>query len=116
MVAPVLYALREFDAKELALGKVYVLLCNLEKHVFSLCLEPFKLDPQLADLVEAQFIDCKEMITCGLQCAAALLNPYLHDDEELRNDTDAMALAIIVLQLLAPLVLKEVVIEEFYAF
>ena len=56
------------------------------------------------------------MVTSPLQCAAALLNPYLHDDEELRNDTKAMASAKDVLQLLAPPLLKEVVIEEFYAF
>ena len=95
---------------------MYVVLRNLEKHVFSLRLEPFKLDLQLADLVEAQFIDRKEMITSGLHCATALLNPYQHDDEEHWNDTEAMASAIDVLRLLSPPDLKEVVIKEFYAF
>ena len=116
MTKPVVHALREFDAKESALGKAYVILRDLENHVFSLRLEPFKLDPELADVCEASFIERKEMVTSGLQCAAALLNPYLHDDEELRNDTVAMASAKDVLQLLAPPHLKEVVIEEFYAF
>ena len=116
MVALVIEALREFDAKDSASGKAYVLVRNLDKHVFSLRLEPFKLVPQLANVVEAQFSARKEMITSGLQCAAALLNPYIHDNEELWNDTEAMASAIAILRLLCPPDLKEVVIDEFYAF
>ena len=116
MTSPVVYALREFDAKESALGKAYVVLRNLEKHVFSLRLEPFKLDPQHAEFCEASFIERKGMVTLPLQCASALLNPHLHDVEELRNDTDAMASAKEVLLLLAPPTLKEAVIEEFHAF
>ena len=116
MTRPVVNALREFDAKESALGKAYVVLRNLEKHVFSLRLEPFKLDSLHAHFCEASFKERKGMITSPLQCAAALLNPYLHDDEELQNDTEAMASAKEVLLLLAPPLLKEVVIEEFFAF
>ena len=53
MVGLVVKSLREFDAEELALGEAYVVLCNLEKHVFSLRHEPFKLDAQFADVVKA---------------------------------------------------------------
>lgn len=116
MTSPVVYALREFDAKESALGKAYVVLRNLEKHVLSLRLEPFKLDPDNADFCEVSFNERKGMVTSPLQCAAALLNPYLIDDEDLRNDTDAMASAKEVLLSMAPPTLKEVVIEEFFAF
>ena len=116
MTSPVVYALREFDAKESALGKAYVVLRNLEKHVLSLRHEPFKLDSDNADYCEDSFYERKAMIKSPLQCAAALLNPYLIDDEDLHNDTDAMASAKEVLLSMAPPTLKEVVIEEFFAF
>ena len=66
IVSLVVEALQDFDAKESALDKAYVILRNLEKHVFSLGLESFKFDPQLADVVETQFSARKEMTTSGL--------------------------------------------------
>ena len=67
MVGPVVKALREFDAKELTLGKASVILRDLEKHVFSLLHEIFKLD-----VVKARFCTRKEIISSELQCNAAL--------------------------------------------
>ena len=55
MVALVVYALREFDAKEPCMGKVLHILRDLEKHVLALRIEPFNLDSNLADIAEGQF-------------------------------------------------------------
>ena len=52
MVAPVVYALREFDAKEPSMAKVLAILGNLKKHVLALRTEPFNLDRDFADLAK----------------------------------------------------------------
>ena len=81
MVAPIVYASREFDAKEPSMAKVLAILCNLEKHVLALRTEPFNLDRDFADLAERQFYARKQMISTNLHSASALLNPYLLHDE-----------------------------------
>lgn len=82
-MAPIVVALQDFDAKNLALGKAYVILLNLEKHVFSLREEPFKLDGDIANVVEAHFFARKQMTNSNLQCTAILLYHYLFKDSKL---------------------------------
>jgi len=116
MVAPVVYALRDFDAKELSLGKVYVILRNLEKHILALRNEPFNLEDDLANAVEAEFRARKKMITTDLHSAAALLNPYLFHDEELADDADAITACKRVLRKLCTTEVYPSVVEEYLAF
>ena len=54
MVAPVVYALWKFDAKEPSMGKVLAILRDLEKHVLALRTEPFNLDSR----------SCRETVLC----------------------------------------------------
>ena len=116
MVAPVVYALREFDAKEPSMGKVLAILCNLEKHVLALRTEPFKLDSDFADLAERQFYAWKQMISTDLHSAGALLNPYLLHDEELGDDSDVVTACKRVLRNLCTPETYPDVVQEFLAF
>ena len=116
MVAPVVYALREFDAKEPSIGKVLAILRDLEKHVLALRTEPFNLDSDFANLAERQFYARKQMISTDLHSAGALLNPYLLHDEELGDDSDVVTACKRVLQnLYTPKTYPDVV-QEFLAF
>ena len=90
MVAPVVYALREFDSKEPCMGRVLHILRKLEKHVRALRTEPFNLDTDLADIVEEEFYVWKRMMTTDLHSAGALLNPYLLHDKQLADDPDVI--------------------------
>lgn len=88
MVAPVVYALREFDGKEPCTGKALHIVRQLEKHVLTLSTEPFSLPTDLADIAKENFYARKKMMTTDLLCAGALLNPYLLHDKELADDTE----------------------------
>ena len=55
MVAPVVYALRDFDAKEPCMGKVLHILRNLENHVLSLRGDPFNLETDAAEIAQRDF-------------------------------------------------------------
>ena len=90
MVEPVVYALREFDAKEPSMGKALAIMHNLEKHVLALRTERFNLDSDFADLAERQFYARKQMISTDLHSPSARLNPYLLHDEELGDDSDVV--------------------------
>ncbi len=57
LMVPVVFALRELDAKMSCMGKVLYIMRNLEKHVFSLRKEPFGLSSDLAIPLEKSF--CK---------------------------------------------------------
>ena len=116
MVALVVYALQEFDAKEPCMGRVFHILRNLEKHVRALRTKPFNLDRDLADIVEKEFFARKRMITMDLHSAGALLNPYLFHDEELADDPDIiMACKRVLRKLCSPETYPDVV-KEFVAF
>ena len=116
MVAPVVYALREFDAKEPSTGKVLAILRNLDKHVLALRTEPFNLDSDFTDLAERQFYARKQMISTDLHSAGALLNPYLLHDEELGDDSDVVTACKRVLQNLCTPKTYPDVVQEFLAF
>ena len=116
MVAPVVYALREFDAKEPSMGKVLAIMRNLEKHVLALRTEPFNLDSDFADLAERQFYARKQMISTDLHSAGALLNPYLLHDEELGDDSDVVTACKRVLRNLCTPETYPDVVQEFLAF
>ena len=116
MVAPVVYALREFDAKEPSMDKVLAILRNLEKHVLALRTEPFNLDSDFADLAKKQFYARKQMISTDLHSARALLNPYLLHDEELGDDSDVVTTCKRVLRNLCTIVTYPDVVQEFLAF
>ena len=55
MVAPVVYALRDFDAKESYMRKVLHILRNLEKHVLALRGDPFNLETDAAEIAQRDF-------------------------------------------------------------
>ena len=116
MVAPVVYALREFDAKEPSMGKVLAIMRNLEKHVLALRTEPFNLDSDFADLAERQFYARKQMISTDLHSPGALLNPYLLHDEELGDDSDVVTACKRVLRNLCTPETYPNVVQEFLAF
>ena len=116
MVAPVVYDLREFDAKEPSMGKVLAIMRNLEKHVLALCTEPFNLDSDFADLAERQFYAWKQMISTDLHSAGALLNPYLLHDEELGDDSNVVTTCKRVLRNLCTPETYPDVVQEFLAF
>lgn len=116
MVAPVVYALREFDAKEPCMGKVRHILRDLEKHVLSLRNDPFNLDSDLADVAENDFYTRKRMITTDLHSAGALLNPYLLRDKDLADDPDAITACKRVLRKLCSPEAYPDVVNEFIAF
>ena len=116
MVAPVVYALWEFDAKEPTMGKFLAILHDLEKHVLALRTEPFNLDSDFADLAERQFYARKQMISTDLHSAGALLNPYLLHDEELGDDSDVVTACKRVLRNLCTPETYPDVVQEFLAF
>ena len=116
MVAPVVYALREFDAKEPCTGKALHIIRELEKHVLALHKEPFCLDKDLAAIAREDFYARKRMMTTDLHCAGALLNPYLLHDKELADDQDVTTACKRVLQRLCTPETYPDVVKEFIAF
>jgi hypothetical protein len=55
VVALVMWALRNFDGKGPCTEKILYIFRNLEKHILSLKLEPFRLDHDMADAMEDAF-------------------------------------------------------------
>jgi hypothetical protein len=55
VVAPVMWALRDFDGKSPCMEKILHIFRNLEKHIVSLRGEPFRLDHDMADPMEDAF-------------------------------------------------------------
>jgi hypothetical protein len=65
-VAPVMWALRDFDGKGPCMGKILHIFHNLEKHVEGLRGEPFRLDHDMADPMEDALDNGKNKpILCG---------------------------------------------------
>jgi hypothetical protein len=86
MSEEVLRALRVFDGVEPAMGKAWLTMKNLEKHVLSLRNPPFNLAHNLATLAEEDFYSRWRMMTTDLHHAGAILNPYLLDDNVVHED------------------------------
>ena len=70
-------ALRVFDGKELAMGKAWLTMNNLRKHIFRLRYPPFSLTPAIAEEIEENFMKRWDMMLTDLHYAGAMLNPYL---------------------------------------
>ena len=116
LVWPVLLALREFDGKKPRTDKAYKVMKNLEKHIMELQYEPFKLPVPVFEALHRQFKSRWEMMRTDIHLAAALLNPRLVDDKELRVDTNAQAgLNRVFIRLAGPEHLTEL-LNEFHAF
>jgi hypothetical protein len=98
MVEPVLVALREFDGKHPCMGKAWLVMKNVEKHVFSLRDPPFSLNEELAESAEDQFQSRWHMLRTDLHYAGALLNPYLLDEVTLIDDREATEAVVRVLR------------------
>ena len=116
LIWPVLLALREFDGKKPCTDKAYKVMKNLEKQIIGLQYEPFKLPVPVFEALHRQFKSRWDMMRTDIHHAAALLNPRLVDDKELRADTKAQAgLNRVFLKLAAPEHLTEL-LNEFHAF
>jgi hypothetical protein len=90
VVAPVMWALWDFDGKDPCMGKILHIFCNLEKHVVSFRGKLFRLDHDMADPMEDAFYNRWTMVKTDLHYAGALLNPNLLYDKELANDSDSL--------------------------
>ena len=86
---PVLIALREFDGKNPAMPKAWVVMSTLNKHVYSLREDPYGLSHEIATAYERAFEKQWEMMLTDLHYAAALLNPYLSDVAVIQNNGEA---------------------------
>ena len=82
MVEDVMKALRVFDGKEPAMGKAWLTMNNLRKHIFRLRYAPFLLTPAIAEEIEENFMKRWHMMLTNLHYAGAMLNPYLRGHME----------------------------------
>ena len=89
LVEPAIVTLRTFDGQTPAMGRAWLAMNNLRKHVFGLRNAPFSLDPTIATRFEKQFIWRWKMMMTDLHYAGALLNPYLTDCGELQRSGTA---------------------------
>jgi len=55
MVEPILVSLKAFDGKQPCMGKAWLIMKTLERHVLSLWNLPFELPSNLVDMIEDQF-------------------------------------------------------------
>ena len=89
MVEDVMKALRVFDGKEPAMGKAWLTMNNLRKHIFRLRYAPFSLTPAIAEEIEENFMKRWDMMLTDLHYARAMLNPYLRGHMELQQNGEA---------------------------
>ena len=82
-------ALRVFDGKEPAMGKAWLTMNNLRKHIFRLRYTPFFLTPAIAEEIEENFMKRWDMMLTDLHYAGAMLNPYLRGYMELQQNGKA---------------------------
>jgi hypothetical protein len=71
------------------MGKAWLVMKTLEKHVQSLENPPFSLPPKLASHVESQFQCLWRMMKTNLHYVGALLNPYFLGNNMIHDDVDA---------------------------
>jgi hypothetical protein len=88
MVEDVLNALRVFDGREAAMGRVWLTMKNLKIHIFNLRNPPFNLPTRIATTLEENFIKRWDMMLTDLHYAGALLNPYLKDVLQIQENGD----------------------------
>jgi hypothetical protein len=89
MVEDVLKALRVFDGQEAAMGRAWLTMNNLKKHIFNLQNPPFNLAARIAATLEENFTKKWDMMVIDLHYAGALLKPYLKDVMEIQENGDA---------------------------
>jgi hypothetical protein len=89
MVEDVLKALRVFDGREAAMGKAWLTMNNLKKHLFNLRNPPFNLPTHIAATLEENFTKKWDMMLTDLYYTSALLNLYLKDVLEIQENGDA---------------------------
>ena len=82
-------ALWVFDGKEPAMGKAWLTMNNLRKHIFRLWYPPFSLTPAIAEEIEENFMKRWDMMLTDLHYAGAMLNPYLRGYMELQQNGEA---------------------------
>ena len=82
-------ALRVFDGKEPSMGKAWLIMNNLRKHIFRLWYASFLLTPAIAEEIEENFIKRWDMMLTDLHYAEAMLNPYLRGHMELQQNGEA---------------------------
>jgi hypothetical protein len=73
MVEDVLKALRVFDGREPAMGRAWLTMNNLKKHIFNLRNPPFNLPARIATTLEENFTKRWDMMVTDLYYAGALL-------------------------------------------
>ena len=79
-------ALRVFDGKELAMGKAWLIMNNLRKHIFRLRYPPFSLTLAIAEEIEENFMKRWDMMLTDLHYVGAIMNPYLRGHMELQQN------------------------------
>jgi hypothetical protein len=89
MVEDVLKALQVFDGREAIMGRAWLTMNNLKKHIFNLRNPPFNLPACIVVTLEENFIKRWDMMLTDLHYASALLNPYLKDVLEIQENGDA---------------------------
>jgi hypothetical protein len=89
MVEDVVKALRIFDGQEPAMGRAWLTMNNLKKHIFNLRNPPFNLPGRIAATLEENFTKRWDMMVTDLHYACALLNSYLKDVMEIQENGDA---------------------------
>jgi hypothetical protein len=116
VVAPVKWALRDFDGKDPCMGKILHIYGNLEKLIVSLRGKPFRLDHDMANSMEDAFYNRWTMVKIDLHYAGALLNLYLLYHKELANDSNSLILYKRVLRKLCFPETYPDVVQDFLAF
>jgi hypothetical protein len=102
MVEDVLKALRVFEGRDPAMGRAWLTMNNLKKHIFNLRNPPFNLPRRIAATLEENFMKRWDMMVTDLHYASALLNSYLKDVMEIQENDDAkLALNRVVYKLCA---------------
>jgi hypothetical protein len=89
MVEHVLKALRVFDGWEATMGRAWLTMNNLKKHIFNLPNLFFNLPAHIVVTLEENFTKRWDMMLMDLHYAGALLNPYLKDVLEIQKNGDA---------------------------
>ena len=104
MLKDIIIGLRLFDGREPAMGRAWLAMNNMKKHVFSLRDNPFYVPPRVATHLEESFVKRWAMVRTDLHLAGALLNPYLRDVAEIQQNGDFKRALNRVVRKLSPIV------------
>lgn len=104
MLKDIIVGLRIFDGREPAMGRAWLAMNNMKKHVFSLRHNPFYVPARVATHLEESFMKRWDMVRTDLHLAGALLNPYLRDVVEVQENGDFKRALNRVVRKLSPVV------------